>query len=144
MNGVSDAVDQFTREVGRNCGGNIDIIGNGADGRTSLLQRVFRPTFQLRQHFSRDRAGVCRFLFDSRIALPRIVVHLAAGDTLQQALKMFQHVAIVPADRGFKGNRGHHRIFFVDKFQEAQTLLEYIPGGDNHARNLPPVIFRAF
>src|ERR1043166_996944 len=100
MNGVRDRVHHFAAETGRAHGSDLTVVVHLAYDLERQLERAGRDLFAGRAQAARFRQRQVSVVFDSRIAPAVIVIHLAACDTLEEAFKMVETVAIMTADRG--------------------------------------------
>src|SRR6266850_2640046 len=99
VNSMSNAIRQFPAHVGLEAGWLRGAVSYGVYDPAIASKSFVRVFFKRPKNVAGRDACVGHFTLQPQISLPGVVIDLPGAQTLDQALKMFQHVPVVLSNR---------------------------------------------
>src|SRR6516162_521967 len=118
MDCVTDAIAEFARDVRVHGNGMRRAVSDTVYDSAVARKSVRRIALECTQDITGNDACVGGFGLQPQVSFASIVVDFASAKSLDQTLKMFEHVPVVPANRGVKRNTrglGVRRVSQLEK-----------------------------
>src|SRR6266851_4053052 len=135
VNGMSNAMRQFPAHVGLEAGWLRGAVSHAVDDPAIASKSFVRVFLKCPKNVAGRDACVGHFGLQPQISLPGVVIDHPGAQTLDQALKMFQHVPVMLADRRVERRPRNVRVRPITQLkQKTRPLKQNVLRGNNQLR----------